>query len=154
MAWDVIILHVCGKVPPINELTEETCLPLGTPNHMRERISERFPATDWSNSTHGHFVSEDQAFTIEFKINAKEPLRTVFMTIRGGQEAIPAITQFAKSNGWQLFDCSGGWLDLDDPSAEGWSGEDRLRRAHEASVRDDEHSKHLMVGITEFPRLH
>ena len=135
MAWQVLVMNIRGKMPPT---TEDQCLPLGTADELRRRISESFPGTDWSGSASGHFIAEDQAFTIVFWFDGPEPRRSMMMDIRGGRESITAIARFAKLNGWQLFDCSGDWLNLDEPSDEGWSGYDALRRGHISSDGGEE----------------
>ena len=133
MAWQVLIVNVSGGPPaPDDEPLEEDFEPLCDASDYRRRVSETFPDTDWSDPECGHFVGKDQSFSIAFNVLNEGKLQSSMMDIRGGSDAISAITRFAKTNGWSLFDCSGDWLELDQPSQEGWGGYDRLRSAHAA----------------------
>jgi len=128
MAWTLLAMKVDGEPPPLDEATEDQFLPLGERDAVRNCVSESFSGTDWSDPTCGHFVAEDETYTLTFSVLPKEPFLSMGINVRGGQESIPPLVEFARSNGWQLFDCSlGDWLDLDAPSSEGWRGYDALR---------------------------
>ena len=131
MSWQVVVLNMTGGSPRPNEdVAEDRCLVLGTASDIRERVTGSFPGTQWSRPLEGHFVASDESFSIHFDMHGEEPFRSMMMSIRGGREALPAITRFAKRNGWSLYDCSGTWLDLDQPSDEGWRGYNQLRQAY------------------------
>jgi hypothetical protein len=52
--------------------------------------------------------------------------------VRGGGDAVAAILQFTRPNKWSAFDCStGAFIDLENPSHEGWEG---LQTARDEAV--------------------
>lgn len=127
MAWQLLAMKIAGESPLVRQPGEDQFVILGDRDSIRARVSEFFAATDWSDPTSGHFMADDQAYSLTFRVLPKEPFLALGIDVRGGQVSISALVRFAKSNGWQLFDCSGDWLDLDDPSTDGWRGYDRLR---------------------------
>lgn len=136
MSWQVVVLNMAGGSPlPDEKVAEDRCLVLGTASEVRDRVTDSFPGTEWLSPSEGRFLPSDETFSIRFHMHGEEPVGSMMMDIRGGREAIPAITRFAKRNGWSLYDCSGTWLDLDQPSDEGWSGYNSLRQAHLAQKR-------------------
>lgn len=137
MAWQVLAVNVSGDSPLVREPTDDQYHSLGTPDEVRRRIDAFFAHVDWSDRTSGHFIAEDHTFTLVFSSSGQGAMQSLMIDVRGGQESIPALVGFAKSNGWQLYDCSGGWLDLDHPSSDGWSGYDRLRRSHRSRDQGD-----------------
>lgn len=69
MAWQVLVLSVIEESPPpISECNEEHIQPLGSPGKVRARIDALFPTTDWRDPTSGHYVAEDQGFSIVFHV--------------------------------------------------------------------------------------
>jgi hypothetical protein len=129
MAWQLLAMNIVGESPLVRQPDDDQYITLGDRDSVRARDSEFFPATDWSDPTSGHFIADDQGYSLTFNVLRKEPFLAMGIHVRGGHESIPALVKFAKSNGWQLFDCSGDWLNLDDPSIDGWRGYDRLRRS-------------------------
>ena len=136
MAWHLLAMNIIGESPLIRQPADDEFVTLGDRDSVRAQVSESFPTTDWSDLTSGHFIAEDQSYSLTFNVLPKEPFLALGIDVRGGQESIPALVKFAKSNGWQLFDCSGDWLDLDDPSTDGWQGYEKLRRSFSDSHGD------------------
>jgi hypothetical protein len=129
MAWQLLAMNIAGESPLVRQPDNDQFLTLGDRDSVRARVSEFFPKTDWSDPASGHFIAHDQTCSLTFTVLPKEPFLALGIDVRGGPEAILVLVKFAKSDGWQLFDCSGDWLDLDYPSTSGWSGYDRLRRS-------------------------
>ncbi len=134
MAWPLLAMNVVGESPLVRQPDEDQYLTLGDRDSVRARVSEFFPKTDWSDPTMGHFIADDQTYSLTFSVLPREPFLAMGIDVRGGQKSIPALVKFAKSNGWQLFDCSGDWLDLENPSVDGWRGYDQLRCSSEFRV--------------------
>lgn len=123
MSWDVMVLNTRGKIPPqsIEQFQESDCEPLGSAPDVRRRLSALLPGIDWSDSTWGMY--EGEGFSIEFNVGGDDPISDMMLHVRGGGDAIAAIVKFARPLGWSVLDCSTSeFLDLDNPSQEGWEG--------------------------------
>ena len=74
---------------------------------------------DWSDPNWG--IYKGGGFTIEFNVGKNDPIDHMMLHVRGGGDAIAAITHFARPLGCSALDCSTGeFLDLDNPSQAGW----------------------------------
>ncbi|MCA9075999.1 MAG: hypothetical protein KDA93_13310, partial [Planctomycetaceae bacterium] len=102
---------------------------LGTVSEIQDMVNDSFSTTKWSDEQHGHYVAIDESFTMSFFISSENETQGMVIDVRGGRESIPAVVEFARKNDLQLFDCSATWMNLDDPSDEGWRGYDSLRRS-------------------------
>lgn len=121
MSWDVMVLNYGGKLSPDEMLDADPVGPLGPAAQVRRRIAKHLPGIDWSEPAWGVF--EGDGFTIEFNSGSDDPIDSMMLHVRGGGDAIAALLKFAKPNGWSLLDCSTSeFLDLENPSAEGWEG--------------------------------
>lgn len=122
MSWDVMIFNLGGKAPlNLDQLEETDLLPLGPADEIRERISALLPGVDWSDPTWG--IYGDEGFSIEFNVGEDDPITNMMLHVRGGGDAIAAITRFAKPLQWSALDCSTSeFLDFEKPSQAGWEG--------------------------------
>ena len=122
MSWDVMIFNFGDKTPPpLDQLGETDLRPLGPAGEVRQRISDLLQGLDWSDPTWGLYGGD--GFTIEFNVGKDDPITNMMLHVRGGGDAIAAITKFAKPLGWSVLDCSTSeYLDYDHPSQAGWEG--------------------------------
>jgi hypothetical protein len=122
MSWDVMIFNLGGKMPPaLEQLQDGDIVPLGLAGDVRQRISGLLGGVDWSDPSWGFYGGE--GFSIEFNVGKDDPIPNMMLHVRGGGDAIAAITRFAKPLGWSALDCSTSeFLDLEKPSQAGWEG--------------------------------
>lgn len=122
MSWDVMVFNLGGKAPQdLDQLEETDLLPFGPADEVRQRISALLPGVDWSDPTWGLY--DGKGFSIEFSVGTDDPTTHMMLHVRGGGDAIAAITRFAKPLRWSALDCSTGeFLDYENPSQAGWEG--------------------------------
>jgi hypothetical protein len=137
MSWDIMIFNMRGKTPPtLEQLQESDFDPLGPAVEVRQRISALLSGVDWSDRTWGIF--EGDGFSIEFNVGKDDPIAHMMLHVRGGGDAIEAITRFALPLGWSALDCSTSeFLDLTDPSPAGWEGFQAYRDKIVEQYRDE-----------------
>lgn len=121
MSWDVIVQNFEGHPPDPDELMEGAPpKPLGTASAIQKKIDKYLAGVDWADATSG--IYQGDGFTIEFTIGSGKPIDHVMLSVRGGGNAVAALTSFARPNQWSLFDLSESeFLDLDDPAASGFA---------------------------------
>jgi hypothetical protein len=128
MSWDVMIFRLRGLPPKrsLEELSEETMLPLGGAVQVREGISAALGGVNWSNPSWGQYAGD--GFSIEFNVGHEDPVENMMLHVRGGGDAIGDIMKFVVPNGWVALDCSTSeFFDPANPSNEGWVGFQRYR---------------------------
>lgn len=136
MSWDVMVFNLGGAAPPLDQLQESDCAPLGPAADVRKQISSLLPGVDWSDPTWGCY--EGDGFSIEFSVGADDPIDNMMLHVRGGGDAISAITKFARPLGWSALDCSTGeFLDPDRPSQAGWEAFQAYRDKLVDKYRDE-----------------
>jgi hypothetical protein len=138
MSWDVMIFNTRGKSPPsVEEFEDSDYETLGPAADVRQRLSELLPGVDWSDTTWG--IYEGDGFSIEFNVGDDDPIENMMLHVRGGGEAIAAIAKFARPLGWSALDCSTSeFLDLDNPSQDGWEGFQEFRDTVIKRARDED----------------
>ena len=119
MSWDVYVMNYRGNPPA--EITEDMPPPavMGSSADVRSMIDAHLGGVDWSDPAWGVF--DGDGFSFEFNMR-EESQRDGFMVhVRGGGDAVAALLAFSVPNGWSVLDMStGGFIDPDDPSNEGW----------------------------------
>ena len=122
MSWDVMIFNMSGKPPPpIAEMRESDCPPLGPAAEVRQRVSWIISGVDWSDPSWG--IYEGDGFSIEFNVGKADPIDNMMLHVRGGGDAITTIMAFARELRWSVLDCSTGeFLDPLNLSQAGWEG--------------------------------
>ncbi len=86
---------------------------------MRQRISALLDGIDWSDPSWVLYGGD--GYSTEFNVGKDHTISNMMLHVRGGGDAITAITRFAKPLGWSALDCSTSeFLDLDNPSPVGW----------------------------------
>jgi hypothetical protein len=137
MSWDVMIFNLGDKTPPsLDQLRETDLRPLGLASEVRQRISALLTGLDWSDPTWGLYGGD--GFSIEFSVGKDVSITHMMLHVRGGCDAIGAITQFARPLGWSALDCSTSeFLDFDNPSQAGWEGFQAYRDKIVKHYRDE-----------------
>jgi hypothetical protein len=122
MSWDLMVFRPDGPPIPIDEIPGDYQFPeMGSASEVRGMISTYLPGIDWSDPTWG--VYRGEGFIIEFNMGSGEVLDGILLHVRGGGHAVGSIVRFVKPNGWVALDYStADYLDLDNPSQEGWLG--------------------------------
>ncbi len=121
MSWDVLIMKTDGKTSVRELPTDFMPQPLGDAEELRRRLSARFASLDWSDPAWGTF--DGDGFSIEFNFTESGPVDGFMLHVRGDGDAVSTIVAMCKQFGWQALDCSTSeFIDLDDPSLEGWNG--------------------------------
>ena len=118
MGWDVAIFNLNDKPRTLDDLREETILPLGPAAQVREGISAALAGVDWSDCTWGIYSGE--GFSIEFNVGNDDPIKNMMLHVRGGGDAVADIMKLVVANGWMALDCTtSDFLDPAAPSSEG-----------------------------------
>jgi hypothetical protein len=119
MSWDLMVVR------PADDMA---FLPLGPLEELRERITASLPRTEWVSPRQGYLTTEK--YSIEFGLDSTHrETDIIWLHVRGEGDPFPAITRLCKPNGWAALDCStGDFLDLDEPSREGWEDFQEIRR--------------------------
>jgi len=126
MSWDVMIFKTDG-ITKADELPSDfKAESLGDAEELRNRLNELFRTIDWSDAKWGTYIGG--GFSLEFNFRECGPVDSFMLHVRGGGDAISPIVVMCKHFGWRAFDCSTGeFLDLANPSFEGWVGFQRFR---------------------------
>lgn len=106
MSWDISMCKFSQDYASIEDMPQDgQCLSMGEASEIRDRISQIFIGTDWSEPQWGKF---DCPFgSIEFNMGSDaEVLDGFMMHVRAGDELIAPIVELAIKNGWQALDCS------------------------------------------------
>ena len=120
MSWDVLIFKHDGPPEEIRSLPAGyVSPPLGNASEVRQRISQVFPATDWSDPAWGSVM--EAGYSIEFSLQKDGVVRSFALHVRGGGDPVAKIAALCHRHGWLAFDTSAGTLlDVEKPSRAGW----------------------------------
>jgi hypothetical protein len=127
MSWDVMIFN-SEEPPPLNgEVPSDfTSISLGDADEVRARISKSLPEVDWSDPAWGQLIHSD--FIIEFNFQADGDVEGFLLHVRGGGNPLIPICKVCSENGWYPLDTSTGlFINVDDPSYQGWEGFQQYR---------------------------
>ena len=118
MSWDVLVVAAESRPPPVDELPQDwKPRAIGSGDAVRAKICERLDNVDWSDRSFGIF--DGPGFSLEFNLGADEPIESFMVHVRGSGDAVRALLELARPNGWWLLDCSNAtWIESDD--AQGW----------------------------------
>src|SRR5688500_18972213 len=75
------------------------CLPLGPRTAVQEAVLQAFPGTDWRDPVWGQWESEFGS--VKFNLGDEEPVDSMMLHVRAGQEVVGAIVKLCLDNGWQ-----------------------------------------------------
>lgn len=124
MSWDVLILHPDSTSEPEDR---PRLKPLGMADEVRKAVSRALPGIDWTEPVQG--VYDGRGYSIDAQLPSRGVVDSVGLHVRGTGNPLPAIVRLCRQNGWVAFDSAAGtFLDLEDPSPEGWES-GFLRRA-------------------------
>jgi hypothetical protein len=125
VSWDVLILHPESASEPPED--RPRLKPLGMADEVRKAVSRALPGIDWMEPVQG--VYDARGYSIDVQLPSRGVVDSIGLHVRGIANPLPAIVRLCRQNGWVAFDSAAGtFLDLEDPSPEGWEG-GFLRRA-------------------------
>jgi hypothetical protein len=107
VSWDISICKFSQSYESIDDIPEdEKPVPIGSLTAVRAAISRVFPSTDWSDPEWGVF--EAPFGSIEFNLSSEDPVKSLMLHVRAGDEIVPPIVQLCREEGWQAVDGSEG----------------------------------------------
>ncbi|MES1241186.1 MAG: hypothetical protein ABUT39_06155 [Acidobacteriota bacterium] len=117
MSWDVLILHPDSAAPPPDGAP---CLhPLGLAEDVRRAVSRALPGIEWDAPVQGSY--RGVAVSVDVELPSQGVVDSFALHLRGLGNPMPVIVRICRQNGWVAFDsAAGAFLDLKEPSAEGW----------------------------------
>ena len=126
MSWDVYIMR--AEASSVDDLPDDyQPESLGDAQKLRDELLVFFGGElDWSDPAWG--ILNGQGFSYEFNFTEAGAVDGFMMHVRGGGDAITPIVAMCREFGWQAVDTSlGDFIDLTDPSTEGWEGFQKFR---------------------------
>lgn len=109
MSWDVYVARFDNAYQSFAHIPDDSApLPMGPAARVRERISEVFPHTDWSDPTWGMWAGP--AGSIEFNMGKVDPVDGFMLHVRAGDVVVVGIVQLAEALKGQAFDAGHGDL--------------------------------------------
>lgn len=116
MSWDVFIFHLKSKVTTIEEIADESILPI---DNFVPTLQSAFPDMQRQD---GWIKIEREGYSIESSETEGNNTHAPVMLQLQGTMAIYPLVALCKKNNWQLFDTwAGAMLDLDDPAKNGYA---------------------------------
>lgn len=96
MSWDVMLFKFTGTPPATaEEIDDAELIPLGAAADVRASISAVLREVNWSDPTWGIF--DGPGFSIEFNVGDDDPIQNMMLHVRGGGDAVSAITALVAS---------------------------------------------------------
>ena len=138
MSWDAVLLRIRGPIRPVEDLADEDYQPLGDPESVATAIRAAFPSARWESPTDACYVLDEYtAVRIELKHIVSS--NSLHVTVSGPGDPIPALLALTNANGWVILDCqTTEFINPANPSYEGWSGYNSLRRKALDDIRKAE----------------
>jgi hypothetical protein len=117
VSWDVLILHPeSAEAPPEGD---PQLRPLGMADDVRRAVSRALPGIEWDAPVQGSY--RGLAVSVDVELPSRGVVDSVALHLRGPGNPMPVIVRICLQNGWVAFDSvAGTFLDLQDPSTEGW----------------------------------
>ncbi len=106
MSWDVLLLHVPEGITTFDELDDVEPQPLGPLAEVVSRLQAVCSTADFSDPTWGELEAAD--YSIEFNIGKDDPVESVMLHMRGGDEVISVLAAICAATGWSAVDTEGG----------------------------------------------
>lgn len=126
MSWDVLILHPDSTSEPPEDRPRLKAL--GMADEVRKAVSRALPGIEWTEPVQG--VYDGRGYSIDAQLPSRGVVDSIGLHVRGRGNPLPVIVRLCRQNGWVAFDSAAGtFLDLEDPSPEGWE-RGFLRGAH------------------------
>lgn len=115
MSWDVFIFQLKSKVTTIEEIADESILPV---DNFVPLLQSSFPDMQLAD---GRIKIEREGYSIESSDTEGNKPGPAMLQLHGKMAIYPVI-DLCKKNNWQLFDTwAGTMLDLDDPAKNGYA---------------------------------
>jgi hypothetical protein len=117
VSWDVLILHPESASAP--EEGHPQLKPLGMADEVRRAVSRALPGIEWPEPLQGSY--EGRAVSVRVELPSRGVVDSFALHLRGPGNPLPMLVRICRQNGWVAFDSvAGTFLDLHDPSPEGW----------------------------------
>lgn len=100
MSYDFLIFRLRDPNVTPAELSEEKCLPFGTPKETRDLLAREIPGLRWNRE----FATGNFGFYTEFIVTERSP--TLSIAVNGSTEpdALAFLRRLCKKNGWAALD--------------------------------------------------
>jgi hypothetical protein len=122
MSWDLWVIRYDGP-RDLDEFRDDRVEVLGVLDDVRRSMAAWSTALRWSDPRHGSLDGE--GWSIDFSLNESDcadAVGSITLRVYGGGDPISTIVRLCKSAGWQAIDMSSGkFLDLDNPTDNGWT---------------------------------
>ena len=106
MSWDVGILNL-GDFASVEDIPEDHQLqPIGPVETVRHAIDRLFPGVQFDSEGWGSFSAGD--WSVEFNSLKTDPVESITLHVRGGEDAVPAILALTEELGVRALDYSTG----------------------------------------------
>jgi hypothetical protein len=117
VSWDVLILHPDSAAAPPDG--DPQLRPLGMADEVRRAVSRALPGIEWDAPVQGSYRS--LVVSVDVELPSQGVVDSVALHLRGVGNPMPVIVRLCRQNNWVAFDSAAGtFLNLKEPSAEGW----------------------------------
>jgi hypothetical protein len=117
VSWDVLILHPDSAAAPPDG--DPQLRALGLADEVRRAVSRALPGIEWDAPVQGSY--RGAAVSVDVELPSQGVVDSVALHLRGLGNPMPVIVRICRQNNWVAFDSvAGTFLDLKEPSAEGW----------------------------------
>lgn len=117
MTWDVLILHPDSAAAPADG--DPQLRPLGMADEVRRAVSRALPGIEWDRPVQGSY--RGAAVSVDVELPSQGVVDSIALHLRGVRNPMPVVVRICRQNNWVAFDSAAGtFLDLKEPSAEGW----------------------------------
>lgn len=117
MTWDVLILHPDSAAAPPEG--DPQLRPLGMADEVRRAVSRALPGIEWDRPVQGSY--RGAAVSVDVELPSQGVVDSIALHLRGVRNPMPVVVRICRQNNWVAFDSAAGtFLDLQEPSAEGW----------------------------------
>lgn len=124
MSWDIAIVNVPPEIETASDIPGDHSTALGSIESVHALLDLLYPAIDLSDPAWGILSSPD--YSIEFSIGKDDPVLSIALHVRGGDNAIEPIEKLCADTGWRAIDFgTGEFIAFDDNPAAGlqaWRG--------------------------------
>jgi hypothetical protein len=117
VTWDVLILHPDSAAPPPEG--DPQLRPLGMADEVRRAVSRALPGIEWDRPVQGSY--RGAAVSVDVELPSQGVVDSIALHLRGVRNPMPVVVRICRQNNWVAFDsAAGAFLDLQEPSEEGW----------------------------------
>ncbi|WP_306370316.1 hypothetical protein [Nocardiopsis sp. CC223A] len=121
MSWDVLLMRFPDDAVSVDDLTDDDPPPpIGPAAEVLDRIRAAFPGVDLSDPTWGILQDEQDGWSMESGIGARDPVESIMLHIRGGGDPVTTARRLARLLDCRALDCSDGEFLSDEVGGESW----------------------------------